>query len=313
MKGKRVLVTGAAGFIGSHLVDALVNEGCITLGLDDLSNGTLSNLSHHEETSLFSFIKGDIKDEATVMHLARKVDIIFHEAAFVSVPRSVVHPRECHSINVTGTLNVLEAARLLDVQKVVIASSAAVYGDDPTVPKVETMIPMASSPYAASKIAAEAYLHSYHEVHGMDTTALRYFNVYGPRQEASPYSGAISIFRSNILEGKPPVIFGDGGQSRDFIHVQDVVNANLLAATAPEAAGETINIGTGVASTVRDVVEIMLKICGKPELKYKIAPEREGDVRHSLASIEKAKNILGFKPSLPLEIGLKDYLAGEIS
>ena len=228
-KMKKALVTGGAGFIGSHLVDALLSDGCQVVVLDNLSTGRLSNLEHVIDK--ISFHKGDIRDRETLANAVKDCEVVFHQAAMVSVPRTVEDPLGSAMINEIGTLLVLEAARKHHVKRVVLASSSAVYGDDPDLPKMEKMVVKPLSPYAVQKLTGEYYANIYYDLYGLETSCLRYFNVYGPRQDpSSPYSGVISIFMSRALSQKSPVIYGDGNQYRDFIFVNDVVRANLLAA-----------------------------------------------------------------------------------
>jgi UDP-glucose 4-epimerase len=308
---KTAVVTGAAGFIGSHIVDALLELGCTVVGIDNLSNGRLENLASAATSDAFRFEHGDIRDASFLANQFAGASVVFHEAAFVSVPKSVEDPLECTEINVIGTLNVLEAARQAGAEKIILASSAAVYGNEPTLPKVETMVPAAVSPYGASKIAAEQYFTAYYEAYGLDTTVLRYFNVYGPRQDNSPYSGVLSIFVSSALDGKPLRIFGDGTQTRDFVFVQDVVQANLLAATCPAAAGGTFNIATGVSMPLLDVARAVLSLAGRKADDMEFLDPRPGDIMHSAASIGLARSVLRYEPEYSMEDGLAAYIAHE--
>jgi len=229
IKFKKVLVTGGAGFIGSHLVDALVSSGCKVTVLDDLSTGRLSNIEHLKDN--ITFYKGDIRDRETLDTAVKDCDVVFHQAAMVSVPQTVGDPVGSAMVNEMGTLSVLESSRKHNVKRVVLASSSAVYGDDPQLPKRETMVSKPLSPYAVQKLTGEYYARLYNDLYGLETVCLRYFNVYGPKQDPmSPYSGVISIFMSRAVSKEAPVIYGDGKQYRDFIFVNDVVSANLLAA-----------------------------------------------------------------------------------
>lgn len=296
------LITGGAGFIGSHLVDALVGQGRQVTVLDNLSTGHLSNLAHVKDR--ITFIEADIRDAEAVRAAAAGCDLIFHEAAVVSVPHTVQAPVASAMVNDIGTLTVLDAAREKKVRRVVLASSCAVYGDDPTLPKTEAMVPKPLSPYAVQKLGNEYYARVYQDLYGLETVCLRYFNVFGPRQDpSSPYSGVISIFLTRAAEKKQPVIYGGGGQSRDFIFVKDVVKANLLAASTPGVGGNVYNIGTGRAVTVNHLWD---RICKLEDLKMDAVhqPARPGDIRHSLADITRAKAALGFSPEYGFDDGL---------
>ncbi|MHA1679938.1 MAG: SDR family NAD(P)-dependent oxidoreductase [Promethearchaeota archaeon] len=308
---ERILVTGAAGFIGSNITERLVKDGCHVIGIDNLSTGRLENLAGVMGEGGFEFHNIDIRDLDAVVSLTRDVGVIFHEAAFVSVPLSVDDPLSCNRINVEGSLNMLEAARRNDVGKIVLASSAAVYGDDPSLPKVEAMPVQSISPYATSKIAAEFYFSAYHAVHGMNTSILRYFNVFGPRQDTSAYSGVISIILSRALNALPPVVYGDGAQTRDFVYVKDVVEANILSAVVDRSNGEIFNVGCGVSTSVLDLVHAILDVTGRGDLEIQFNPARPGDIVDSLADISKASRLLGYSPSYSLSSGLSDYVQYE--
>jgi len=261
MQFNRALVTGGAGFIGSHLVDALVAEGCEVVVIDDLSTGNLSNLEHIKDR--ITFYKGDIRDQDLLRKAADGCEVVFHQAAVVSVPQTVENPIDSAMVNDIGTLFVLDTARNKNVKRVILASSCAVYGDDHKLPKVESMTPKPQSPYAVQKITGEYYARLYHDLYGFETVCLRYFNVYGPRQDpSSPYSGVISIFMSKSISGQPPVIYGDGNQYRDFIFVKDVVRANLLAAEKDEATGKVFNVGTGGYVRINQLWEMIGRISG---------------------------------------------------
>ena len=303
LKFNKALVTGGAGFIGSHLVDALLSEGCRVTVLDNLSTGRLSNLEHIKERIMF--YQGDIRDQEILFKAAKDCDVIFHQAAEVSVPRTVDNPVDSAMVNQMGTLFVLEAARKSHVRRVVLASSCAVYGDDPVLPKNENMNPKPQSPYAVQKLFGEFYARLYHELYGLETVCLRYFNVYGPRQDpSSPYSGVISIFMDRACSKKAPVIYGDGNQYRDFIFVSDVVKANLLAGNENGAMGKTLNIGTGRFIRINSLWEMSSKLAGvsiKPE--YELS--RPGDILESVADIDYAGKVLGFEPDYSFEKGLE--------
>ena len=300
---KKALVTGGAGFIGSHLVDALLSNGCQVVVLDNLSTGRLSNLKHIIDK--ISFHKGDIRDRETLDNAVKDCEVVFHQAAVVSVPQTVEDPVGSARVNEIGTLLVLEAARKHHVKRVVLASSSAVYGDDPDLPKIENMVVKPLTPYAVQKLTGEYYARIYYDLYGLETCCLRYFNVYGPRQDpSSPYSGVISIFMSRALSQKSPVIYGNGGQYRDFIFVNDVVKANMLAAISESASGEVFNIGTGKYVTIDRLWSMAGALCSlniKPEYK----PPRDGDIVESVASIDQAKKVLGFNPEYSFEEGLK--------
>ena len=302
-KFNKALVTGGAGFIGSHIVDALVAEGCDVVVLDDLSSGSLSNLEHIKNK--ITFYKGTIQDQKILMKASENCEVIFHQAAMVSVTKTVDNPVDSAFINDLGTLFVLESARQNKVKRVVLASSSAVYGDDPLLPKHENMPLKPMSPYAVQKLTGELYARIYYDLYGLETVCLRYFNVYGPRQDpSSPYSGVISIFMTKAVSKKPPLIYGDGEQYRDFVFVKDVVKANLLAATEDDAAGQIFNIGTGKHVSINSLWDMISLFSGlKIEPEY--IPSRPGDIIESVASIEKAKSALGFEPDYLFEKGLE--------
>lgn len=300
---RKVLVTGGAGFIGSHLVDALIDRGCDVRILDDLSTGRFSNLQHHQ--GRIEFCRGDIRDFDTVRRMAFGCDAIFHLAAMVSVPQAVANPVASSSVNDTGTLVVLEAARKEAVRRVILSSSCAVYGDDPEVPKHEKMSLKPQSPYAVQKLSNELYAGLYHDLYGIETVCLRYFNVFGPRQDpSSPYSGVISIFMMRAAEKTKAVIYGDGSQYRDFIFVKDVVQANLSAAMGRGISGQTFNIGSGRFTRIHELWQMITELAG-----VSIVPEfqdhRAGDILESVADIRKASEMIGFTPAYSFAEGLK--------
>ncbi len=295
------LVTGGAGFIGSHLVERLVRDGYRVRVLDDLSTGSLDNLARVR--SQIEFIEGDIRSRDACRAACRDVAVVFHQGALPSVQRSLEDPYTTHEVNVTGTLCLLEAARQAKVRRFVFASSSSVYGDTPLLPKVESMHETPKSPYAASKLAAEKYCMAY-ACHGLPAISLRYFNVYGPRQNPnSPYAAVIPSFVDALRKGKPPVIYGDGRQTRDFTYVDDVVQANLLAAWSPDGAGDYFNIGGAMRYSILQLAGILMKLTGS-EQKIVFQEPRAGDVRDSQAGIQKARRILGFRPEFELEAGL---------
>jgi nucleoside-diphosphate-sugar epimerase len=304
LKFKKVLVTGGAGFIGSHLVDALVAADCDVTVLDNLSTGHLSNLKHIENR--ITFFKADIRDQYILVKASKGCEIIFHQAAIVSVPQTVDNPVDSAMVNDMGTIFVLEAARENSIKRVVLASSCAVYGDEPGLPKHEDMKLKPQSPYAVQKFFGECYARLYFDLYGVETVSLRYFNVYGPRQDpSSSYSGVISIFMTKASTKKAPVIFGDGNQFRDFVFVKDVVKANLLAAKKGKAKGKILNIGTGRSVRVNELWKMICRMSGN-QLAPKYEAARDGDVRESVANIDYAKKNLGFEPEYTFERGLKE-------
>jgi nucleoside-diphosphate-sugar epimerase len=297
------LVTGGAGFIGSHLVARLVAEGYRVRVLDDLSTGKKANLKGL--SAEIEFVEGDVRKPAICRKACRGVAVVFHQAALPSVTRSLEDPFTTNEVNVGGTVNMLEAARLEGVRRFVFASSSSVYGDTPVLPKVESMHETPKSPYAASKLAGEKYCMAFTACHGLATVALRYFNVFGPRQDPdSPYAAVIPLFARALAEGRSPVIFGDGRQTRDFTFVEDVVQGNLLAAWSTDGAGEAFNIGAGNRHSLRALFEILARLTGS-KLKPVYRDPRPGDVRDSQAGIAKARRILGFKPEFDLETGIR--------
>lgn len=305
---KRVLVTGAAGFIGSNICDELLKNGASVIGIDNMFNGRMENLENVQKDKNFTFYKTDVRDYDRLLHIMKDIDIVYHEAAFTSVPQSILMPELCNSVNVVGTLNILNAARIRDIEKIVFASSSSVYGDTPTLPKHENMRLDPISPYGVAKQAAEAYMVSYYRVYGLNTTALRYFNVFGPRQKDSPYSGVIAIFLSSIFQHKNPIIFGDGTQSRDFTYVKDVVKANLMAGLSKETAGEVLNIAAGNPIKLNELTKLMIELSGVEGLSIEYGPERTGDIKHSFGDIAKAKKLLHYEPDYDAVSGFKEYL-----
>ncbi|AGB39034.1 NAD-dependent epimerase/dehydratase family protein [Natronococcus occultus] len=295
-RGETILVTGGAGFIGSHLVDVLTDENDVRV-LDNLSSGRRERLP--DGVTLF---EGDLRDGDTVGRATADVDLIFHEAALVSVEESVAAPVESHSVNVDGTLALLERARAEDA-RVVLASSAAIYGHPEYVPIDETHPTAPSSPYGLEKVTIDEYARLYHELYGLETVVLRYFNVYGPRQVGGDYSAVISVFLEQARSGDPITVDGDGTQTRDFVHVSDVVQANLLAATT-DAVGESFNVGTGSSVTIRELAETIRTVVGS-DAEIVHGDPRPGDIDRSRAAIEKARTELGYEPTVPLEAGLE--------
>lgn len=303
MKGKRVIVTGGAGFIGSCLAEELVRGDYYTIILDDLSTGKVENIEELSKNNNVEFIRGSVTDLSLLQEVFKGVQYVFHQAALPSVPRSIENPYAAHEANLTGTLNVLLAARDNAVRKVIYASSSSVYGDTPTLPKREDMMPRPLSPYAVNKLGGEYYCQVFQEVYQLPTVCLRYFNVYGPRQNPnSQYAAVIPNFIKRAHNGKPPIIFGDGEQTRDFTFVKDVVEANILAAEN-DACG-VFNISRGESITINQLAELITGLVGnKVELIHQ--KPRPGDIRHSLADISKAK-AFGYESKYALEVGLAE-------
>jgi len=299
----RYLVSGGAGFIGSNTVDELVRRGESVVVLDDLSAGKEDNLA--ESRNKISFIKGSINDIEAVRRSMHEADYVIHLAARTSVPRSVKDPLETNRINIEGTLNVLLAARDARVKRVVLAASSSAYGETPTLPKVETMQPEPISPYGVTKYACELYAQMFGRVYALQNVSLRYFNVFGPRQDAgSPYSGVLSKFCAAFLEGTAPVVYGDGEQTRDFTYIDNVVQATLLACEAPAASGRVCNVGTGERISLNQTLELLREISGT-RLEAKYDPPREGDIRDSQADIRLARELLGYLPAVNFSNGLR--------
>ena len=301
----RYLITGVAGFIGSALARALLDAGGEVRGLDNLSTGKLENLA--EIAGRVDFRQADLLDAEAVKEACRGVDYVFHEAAIPSVPRSVLDPIGSNQANVDGTLNLLVAARDAKVKRVIYAASSSAYGDTPTLPKHEGMVPNPISPYAVAKLAGEHYMASFFRCYGLETVSLRYFNIFGPRQDpSSPYSGVLAKFSLQMLQGEQPTIFGDGTQSRDFTYIDNAVHANLLACRTPaeRVAGQVFNVATGRRVDLNHTFEELRKITGyRGEPEY--AKEREGDVKHSLADLARARQCLGYVPQVDFEEGLR--------
>jgi UDP-glucose 4-epimerase len=302
---KNYLVTGVAGFIGSALVRALIQRGDRVRGLDDFSTGKRENIAGLE--SQFEFREGSLLDAAVLAEACKGIDCVFHEAAMPSVPKSVAEPKRTNAVNVEGTLNLLVAARDAGVKRVVYAASSSAYGDSEVLPKHEAMIPRPISPYAVQKLTGEHYMAVFAGVYSVETVSLRYFNIFGPRQDAnSQYSAVLAKFITLMLEGKSPTIYGDGEQSRDFTFVDNAVKANLLAAAAPavEVSGKVFNVATGSRFSLNQTYQMLQKIIGfSGPVQY--APVRAGDVMHSLAEISLARKHLGYSPEVSFEEGLQ--------
>jgi nucleoside-diphosphate-sugar epimerase len=299
----RFLVTGGAGFIGSNTVDELVRRGHSVVVLDDLSSGKEENLA--ESRNKISFIKGSITDLEAVRKAVHEAECVLHLAARTSVPRSVKDPLETNRINVDGTLNVFLAARDAKVKRVIFAASSSAYGETPTQPKVETMQPEPISPYGVTKYVGELYAQTFGRVYGLENVSLRYFNIFGPRQDpGSPYSGVLAKFCTAFLEDSQPVIFGDGEQTRDFTFIENVVQASLLACEAPNISGKVFNVGVGGRFSLNQTVELLRKISGK-RIEAKYDAPRDGDIRDSQADIAQAREFLGYEPQVDFEEGLR--------
>jgi len=302
-----VLVTGGAGFIGSHIASALSASGARVRILDDLSTGHRENLD--EIGGDIDFVQGSVADEQLLAKALDNVELIFHEAAIPSVPRSVEAPRNTHVASVDGTFSLLLAAKEAGVRRVVYAASSSAYGDQPTLPKSEQMSPDPLSPYAVAKLVGEYYCRVFTRVYGLETVSLRYFNVFGPRQDpGSQYSGVVSRFISALLNDERPVIYGDGEQSRDFTYIENVVAANLSAASAPNAAGKVINVANGERITLNQLLEELKQLTGRTDVTAEYREPRVGDVRHSLADITIAQDLLGYTSKVDLRGGLQRTL-----
>jgi nucleoside-diphosphate-sugar epimerase len=305
-RARRALVTGGAGFIGGHIVERLLLEGWEVRVLDDFSTGRAENLE--SVASQIELLKGDIRDVALVTRAVEGMEVVFHEAAVPSVPRSVEEPVRTNDVNVNGTLNVLEQARQAGVRRVVYAASSSAYGDTPTLPKIESMPANPMSPYALQKYVGEVYCRLYSNLYGLETVALRYFNIYGPRQNPdSEYAAVIPRFLRACLQGESPHIYGDGEQTRDFTFVGDAVQANLLAADAKRASGHVMNVGGGARTSLNLLLETIRQITGT-KLPAIHEPARAGDVRDSLAALDRAGDLLGYVPGTSLRQGLERIL-----
>ena len=298
---KRALVTGGGGFIGSHLVDRLLQDGYQVRVLDSFATGRRVNLAHSEDVEV---IEGDIQSYERVSNAARGTEVVLHQAALPSVPRSIQDPLMTNAVNITGTLNVLLASRDHGVRRVVYASSSSIYGANPALPKVEHLTPAPISPYAVSKLAAESYCRAFHDVYGLECVALRYFNIFGPRQDPnSQYSAVVPRFIDAALDGRRPIVYGDGEQSRDFTFIENVVDANMLALDAPGAAGEVFNVACGERASLNDMLRYLGEWLEAP-IEAEHLPPRNGDVPHSMADITKARELLGYEPRVDFAEGL---------
>jgi UDP-glucose 4-epimerase len=304
---RNIVVTGGAGFIGSHLAQELAKRGYQVIIIDDLSTGRKENIAELiKGVRKVQFVQGSIIELPLLQKLFQGVDGVFHLAAIPSVPRSLEDPLACHEVNITGTLNVLLAARDNGVKKVIYASSSSVYGDTPTLPKTEDMLPTPQSPYAIAKLCGEYYCQVFEQVYHLPTVCLRYFNVYGPRQDpSSKYAAVIPNFIGKASNGKPPIIFGDGKQTRDFTYVKDAVQATILAAET--TAGGVYNVGSGKRATISELAKLALNLIGS-DLQPILQEPRPGDIKHSLADISRMK-ALGYKPNYSLSEGLKETIS----
>lgn len=300
------LVTGAAGFIGSHIAEALVRRGDRVRALDNLASGAWSNLAGFDRE--IEKVTASLTDESAMASAVKGVDVIFHQAALASVPRSVADPMATHDACVTGTLTLLNEARKAGVKRVVFAASSSAYGDLPALAKRETDMPQPISPYAAAKVACEQYCQSFYRTYGLETVCLRYFNVFGPRQDPdSPYSAVIPLFMTRLLSGQRPVIYGDGHQSRDFTFVSNVVDGNLLAAETKAAAGQIINLANGRSTSLLELLDCLQLLLGT-KIEPDFQPARVGDVRDSLADVTVARSLLKYEPKINLEEGLRQSI-----
>ncbi len=299
-----VLVTGGAGFVGSHIAARFAASGARVRVVDDLSTGHLENLE--EISGDVDFVRGSLNDEGTLKTALDGVELVFHEAAIPSVQRSVENPRETHQACVEATFSLLQAARAAGVRRLIYAASSSAYGDQPTLPKKEEMAPSPLSPYAAAKLVGEYYCQVWTRTYNFETMCLRYFNVFGPRQDpGSQYSGVISRFIDTLMHGERPVIFGDGEQSRDFTYVANVVDANLRAAETTRGIGQVINVANGRRTTLNELLATLKNILGKSDVEAEYREQRVGDVRHSLADITLARELLDYESKVGLEEGLR--------
>lgn len=301
-------MTGGAGFIGSHLVERLLADGCRVTILDNLSTSKLRNLKRCLNNPNFRFVKGDIRDKKTVDEAVVGADAVIHEAAITSVPFSLKNPKLVFNVNAAATMNLLDSCVKNGVKRFILASSAAVYGAVTKMPVSEDVPKKPLSPYGESKLRAEEYCQEFWKKHGLETICLRYFNAYGPRQTAGQYAGVISNFFDRLKKKLPLVIHGDGKQTRDFVYVGDVVEATILALDREKAAGKVLNIGTGKATSINKLSRTFMKLMHCSNVKPKYMAPRVGDIRHSQADITKAKEILGYKPKVSLEQGLRKFI-----
>jgi len=311
MSYNRILVTGGAGFIGSHLVDELVKEGFEVTVFDDLSTGRIENIRHHSEKRKIRFIEGDVRRRKDVEEALEGVEVVFHLAAITSVPYSVKHSKVTYEVNVDGTRNLLEACLRSSVERFIYLSTCGVYGEPEYLPVDENHPTNPISPYAEAKLKAEQACMKFQEVYGLKTTVFRPFNVYGSRQRNDWYGGVIANFIERLRRGKPPLIYGDGKQTRDFIYVDDAVRAFMAALNHNDAVGRTFNIATGIPTSINKLAQLLMELFGAEGIKPQHTSPRQGDIKHIYANIEKAKHRLGFEPRVSLSEGLTS-LIGEL-
>jgi len=309
----KVLLTGGAGFIGSHIAERLLAGGHSVVVLDNLYAGKMQNLKRCSDDPNFRFIKGDIRDKKAVDAAIAGIDAVIHQAALTSVPLSIKNPKFVYSVNVAATTSLIESCVKNEVARFVFASSSSVYGAAKKMPVSENAPTRPLSPYGESKLHVEKYCQKFWDEHGLETVCLRYFNVYGPRQTAGQYAGVISRFFDRLRNKLPPIIYGDGEQTRDFVYIDDVVEATILALDCEKAAGKILNIGTGKATSLNQLSRTFMKIMRCSNVKPKYVAPRAGDIRHSLADITKAKEILGYRPKVSLEQGLKKFIEWKFS
>jgi UDP-glucose 4-epimerase len=299
----KILVTGGAGFIGSHIVNRLLSDDFEVTVVDNLNTGRLENIEHNDRQN-FHFVKGEVQDFNLAREVLKDIDVVLHEAALTNVTSSFEDPLKTHDVNVTGTLNLLKNCVDTKVKRFIFASSASIYGETDVLPIVEEVTPKPLSPYAVTKLAAESYVRLFFKAYGLETVCLRFFNVYGPKQQPSAYSGVISIFINRALQGQSLLIYGNGHQTRDFVNIQDVVDANMLTLTSKNAVGEVFNIATGTATSINQLAKTISQILGKESLTIDYMNSRPGDIKASYADISKARRILGYSPKITLKEGL---------